>query len=66
MFKKCFLKVAALLMIIIPGLGLAQPAIEADAQSLLSAFVSYTDLRMSAVQQSLEILASTSEAKSAK
>ena len=66
MFKKCFLKITALLMIIIPGLGFAQPAIDADAQSLLSAFVSYTDLRMSAVQRSLEILASTGEAKSAK
>lgn len=71
MFKKCFLKATALLMIIIPELGFAQTTIahtpiEADAQSLLSAFVSYTDLRMSAVQQSLEILASTAEAKSDK
>jgi len=66
MFKKCILKVTALLMIVIPELGFAQPPIEADAQSLLSAFVSYTDLRMSSVQQSLEILASTGEARSAK
>lgn len=66
MFRKCFLKVAALLMIVIPGPGFAQPFVEPDAQSLLSAFVSYTDLRMSGVQQSLEILASTSEAKSGK
>lgn len=71
MFKKCLLKVAALLMIITPGLGfaqtpIAQTRIEADAQSQLSAFVSYTDLRMNAVQQSLEILASTTEAKSLK
>lgn len=65
MFKKCFLKVAALLMIIVPAPGFAQTT-EADAQSLLSAFVSYTDLRMRAVQQSLEILASTREANSAK
>ncbi|HUW50856.1 MAG TPA: cache domain-containing protein [Sulfuricella sp.] len=65
MFKKYFLKFTALLMFIVPGLGFAQPAIEADSQSLLSAFVSYTDLRMSSIQQSLEILASTTEAKSA-
>lgn len=51
-------------MIIIPELGFAQPSMEAEAQSLLSAFVSYTDLRISSVQQSLEILASTTEAKS--
>lgn len=37
---------------------------EVDAQSLLSAFASYTDLRMRSVQQSLEILASTTEARS--
>ncbi len=65
MFKKYFLKFTALLMLMVPGLGFAQPAIEADSQSMLSAFVSYTDLRMSSVQQSLEILASTTEAKSA-
>ncbi len=65
MFKKYFLKFTALLMIMVPGLGFAQPAIEADSQSMLSAFVSYTDLRMSSVQQSLEILTSTTEAKSA-
>jgi hypothetical protein len=64
MFKQCFLKAAALLMIVIPGLCLAQPSAEADEQSLLSAFVSYTDLRMSGVRQSLEILASTAEARS--
>jgi hypothetical protein len=61
-----FLMVAALLMMVVSKPGLAQPSSEADARSLLSAFVSYTDLRMSSVQQSLEILASTSEAKSAK
>ena len=69
MIKKWFLKVAALFMLLIPGLGIAQvpviqPPVEADAQSLLSAFVSYTDLRMSSVRQSVEILASTIEAKS--
>lgn len=53
-------------MIVVPGSGFAQPPVEADEQSLLSAFVSYTDLRMSGVQQSLEILASTAEARSGK
>jgi hypothetical protein len=48
------------------GLCFAQSPAEPDLQSLLSAFVSYTDLRMSSVQQSLEILASTSEVKSGK
>jgi len=66
MFRNRFLIVAALLMMIVSKPGLAQPSSEADARSMLSAFVSYTDLRMSSVQQSLEILASTSEAKSAK
>jgi hypothetical protein len=66
MCKKWFLKIATLLMCIIPGLGFAQTPIEEDEQSLLSAFVSYTDLRISSVRQSLEILASTNEAKSGK
>lgn len=71
MSERIFLMVAALLMTIIPGPGFAQnpmayPTVEAEAQSLLSAFVSYTDLRMSSVQQSLDILASTTEAKSAR
>ncbi|HUW26672.1 MAG TPA: cache domain-containing protein [Gallionella sp.] len=69
MFKRWVLKVAALLMFIVPGLGFAQapiaePPTEADAQSLLSAFASYTDLRINSIRQSLEILASTTEAKS--
>lgn len=48
------------------GAAFPQPAQDAnkDAQSLLSAFMSYTDLRIASVQQSLEILASTTEAKS--
>lgn len=66
MFRSRFLMVAALLMMILSRPGLAQPSFEADAHSLLSAFVSYTDLRMSSVQQSLEILASTGEVRSAK
>ena len=42
----------------------APSAAERDAQSLSSAFMSYTDLRIRSVQQSLEILASTPEAQS--
>jgi len=69
MSRKWFLSVAALLMLVISGSGFAQPSVvrppvEEDAQSLLSAFVSYTDLRMSSVQQSVAILASTTEAQS--
>jgi hypothetical protein len=54
----------------IPTLGVAQSATEAtasadeDATSLLSAFISYTDLRVRAVQRSVEILAATVEARS--
>ncbi len=71
MYKKWFLRVVALLTLVIPALGLAQssaaqPPVEQDAQSLLSAFVSYADLRMSSVQQSIEILAFTTEAQSGK
>lgn len=80
MFEKTFLRFFGLLMVLVTGLGLAQvPAAkapakqlpvaqshnEADAQSLLSAFASYTDLRMRSVQQNLETLASTAEARSA-
>jgi hypothetical protein len=43
--------------------GIAAPA-EEESNSLLSAFISYTDLRIRSVQQSLEILAATSEARS--
>ena len=59
-----------LLMFWMPTLGVAQPSTErvtpaeADANSLLSAFIAYTDLRIRSVQQSLEILAATSEARS--
>lgn len=35
-----------------------------DAQSLLSAFMSYTDLRLRGVQQALEIIAASDEARS--
>jgi len=37
---------------------------EEDATSLLTAFISYTDLRIRSVQRSLEILAATAEARS--
>jgi C4-dicarboxylate-specific signal transduction histidine kinase len=43
---------------------LRQQFSEEDANSLLSAFMSYTDLRIRSVQRSLEILAATSEARS--
>jgi hypothetical protein len=41
-----------------------QPSAMKDAQSLLSAFMSYTDLRISSVQQSLDLLAATTEGRS--
>ncbi len=70
MFKLWLLKLIALLLIAIPELGFAKapatPPAEERAQSQLSAFVSYTDLRMRSIQQSLEILASTAEARSAR
>lgn len=71
MFRKYVFGFTALLMLAVPHMGMAQAAdarnpAEANAQSLLAAFVSYTDLRLLSIQQSLEILASTSEAKSLK
>ena len=70
MIRKYFLSIAAVFMLAVSGYGFAQtpvrPPVEEDAQSLLSAFVSYTDLRMSSVQQSIAILASTAEAQSGK
>jgi hypothetical protein len=59
-----------LLMFWIPALVTAQSAAgiaaptEADANSLLSAFIAYTDLRIRSVQRNLEILAVTSEVRS--
>jgi len=64
--KKYLFWALFLLMAIIPGLSFAQPSQEKDAQSLLSAFMSYTDLRIGSVQKSLEVLASTNEARSGK
>ena len=63
MLKKCFLPVL-LSLIVLPRLGLAESAVSADSQSLLSAFASYSDLRITSVRQSLEVLASTTEVKS--
>jgi hypothetical protein len=53
-------------MLAVSGTVVAQPALEADERSLLSAFVSYTDLRMHSVQQNLGILAASTEARSAR
>ncbi len=64
MVKKSVLASVILFMVVLPGLAFAQPPAKKDAQSLLSAFTSYTDLRMKAVQQSLEVLAATSEVRS--
>lgn len=66
MVRKWFLCSAILCTIIIPEICIAQLSAEKDAQSLLSAFMSYTDLRIRSVQQILEILASTTEVKSGK
>ena len=72
MIKKNFFLGIILFMLVMPGLVFAQPPSEAspspgkDAQSLLSAFMSYTDLRIGSVQRSLEILASTTEGRSGK
>ncbi len=66
MFKKGFLLSALLLAVILPASAFGQSPAEKDAQSLLSAFMSYTDLRMRSVLQSLEILAATSEVRSGK
>ncbi|OIO70833.1 MAG: hypothetical protein AUJ58_01880 [Zetaproteobacteria bacterium CG1_02_55_237] len=71
MFRKYFLSVIALLILVVSQMGIVQAAdtrnhAEDSAQSLLSAFTSYTDLRLLSVQQSLQILASTPEARSLK
>ena len=66
MFKKSLLVCVMLLAVIVPTSAFAQSPVEDDAQSLLSAFMSYADLRIRTVQQSLEILAATAEAKSGK
>jgi hypothetical protein len=61
-----------LFMLTMPTLAFTQPAAETgsaaqqDAQSLLSAFMSYADLRIGSVQRNLLLLASTTEVKSGK
>jgi len=52
------------LLVVVPGCAQKAPA--PTGTSILSAFMSYTDLRITSVRQSLEILASTSEVKSGK
>jgi len=56
---------------IIPAILLLETActqkkVQTDESSLLSAFVAFTDLRINAVQQNLQILAATGEVKSLK
>jgi len=58
-----FLSVA-LFVFVAPALASDPSPAEKDTQSLLSAFMFYTDLRIKSVQQSLEILASTAAVKS--
>ena len=70
MAKHCSFISLILLMFWMSALGAAQPfagiaaPAEEESNSLLSSFISYTDLRIRSVQQSLEILAATSEARS--
>lgn len=66
MFNKKFC--AGLILLLFMMSSFAQPAAktasEQDTHSLLSAFISYTDLRISGVGNSLEILAASTEARS--
>lgn len=64
MIKRTLLRNVILALVMMPMLCFAQPGAEREAQSLLSAFLSYTDLRLGSVQDCLEILASTAEVKS--
>ncbi len=72
MIRKGFFLRLVFCIALMPALAFATPTSETpsspgkDAQSLLSAFMSYTDLRIGSVQRSLEILASTAEGKSGK
>ncbi len=61
--KRVFL-VVVLFLLFVAAPGRAETLPEPAVQSILSAFMSYTDLRIASVQRSLEILASTSEARS--
>lgn len=72
MIRKSFFLRLVFFIALMPILAFATPTSDTpsspgkDAQSLLSAFMSYTDLRIGSVQHSLEILASTTEGKSGK
>jgi hypothetical protein len=66
MIKKFILLGIIFTSVIFPTMAFAESSSEKDAQSLLSAFMYYTDLRFSSVQKSLEILAATTEARSGK
>jgi hypothetical protein len=61
---KRLLLCAVVLALLVPNLGHAQDYSGPAVQSILSAFMSYADLRIRSVQQSVEILASTAEARS--
>ena len=70
MSRHCTIMSLILLMFWLPAIGtapsfagLAAPSDE-ESNSLVSAFKAYTDLRIRSVQQSLEILSATSEARS--
>jgi len=62
--KKYFVLGFFLFVMFIPAISSAQSSSTEDLQGLLSAFMSYTDLRIGSVQKSLEILALTTEARS--
>lgn len=70
MIRKQFVLPVLSLALAMSAPGQAQPAaenaptVETNARSILSAFMSYTDLRIQSVQRTVQILASTSEAKS--
>lgn len=64
MVAKRLLLVVVPCLLLVSALGCERVSSEPTAQSTLSAFMSYTDLRIRSVQQSVEILASTSEARS--
>jgi hypothetical protein len=71
MVRQRFFYLLVLSVLCYPTLGVAQSSIaaaaptEEDANSLLSVFISYTDLRVRSVQRSVEILAATPEVRSA-
>jgi hypothetical protein len=70
MARQRFFISLVLLMLCMPTLVVAQSSMglvaptDENANSLLSAFMSYTDLRIRSIQRNLEILAATSEARS--